>query len=45
MARMAANRPMGGRRGKDEVNTLRKPRERGCKPNGPTWQERQPTDP
>ena len=45
MAGITTNRPMGGRRGKDEVNRLRKPKERGSKPNRPTqlvgpWEER-----
>ena len=30
---------MGRIRGKDEVTGLEKPKKRGSKPNGPTWQE------
>ena len=39
MAGMTASRLMGRIRGKDEVNRPRKTKERGSKPNGPTWQE------
>lgn len=39
MIGMIARRPMGGIRGKDKVNGLRKPMERCGKPNTPTWQE------
>ena len=30
---------MGIIRGKDEISGPRKPKKRGSKPNGPTWQE------
>ena len=43
MAEMAANKLMGLIRDKGNVNGLGKPKERGSKPNGPTWQEWQPT--
>ena len=43
MAGMAANKLMGLIRDKGNVNGLGKPKERGSKPNGPTWQEWQPT--
>ena len=39
MAGIATNKPMGRMRGKDEVSGPRKPKKRGSKPNGPTWQE------
>ena len=39
MAKMKANRLMGTIRGKDKVNGPRKPKKRGNKPNGPTWQK------
>ena len=50
MARITASRPIGRIRGKDEVSMgrtrdkdevseSRKPKKRGSKPNGPTWQE------
>ena len=32
-------------RGKNKVNGPEKPKKRGNKPNGPTWQERQAADP
>ena len=38
MVGMIANRPIGTTRGKSKVNGLKKPKERGNKPNGPTWQ-------
>lgn len=38
MAGMTTSKPIGGIRGKDKVNGLRKP-------NGPTWQEQQPVGP
>ena len=37
MARMKAIRLVGGIKGKDKVNRSRKPKERGSKPNEPTW--------
>ena len=43
MVGMAANKLMGLIRDKGNVNGLGKPKERGSKPNGPTWQEWQPT--
>ena len=39
MARITTSRPMGIIRGKDEISGPRKPKKRGSKPNGPTWQE------
>ena len=39
MARIIANRPMGTIRDKEKVNGSKKPKKRGNKPNGPTWQE------
>ena len=41
MVEMAISRPMGliRGRGKGKVNGPRKPKDRGSKPNGPTWQE------
>ena len=37
MIGIIANRPMGRIRGKYEVNRPGKPKERGNRPNGPTW--------
>ena len=37
MAGMTVGRPMGRIRGKDEESGLEKPKERGYRPNGPTW--------
>ena len=45
MTGMAAKRPMGLIRGKVKVNESRKSKDRGNKPNGPTWQEWQPAGP
>ena len=39
MARITTNRPIGTTRSKSKVNGLGKLKERGNKPNGPTWQE------
>ena len=39
LAEITASKPMGRIRGKNEVSGLRKPKKRGSKPNGPTWQE------
>ena len=39
MVGMTISRPMGGIRGKDRINRLRKPKGKGSKSNGPTWQE------
>ena len=39
IAGMTTNWLVGGIKGKDRVNGLRKPKERGSKPYGPTWQE------
>jgi len=39
MAIMIASRLVGGIRGKDKVNGLRKPKERDSKHHGLTWQE------
>ena len=36
MVGMIVNRLIGGIRSKDKVNELKKPKERGSKPNGPT---------
>ena len=36
---MTASRHVGGIRGKDKINRLRKPKERGSKPKGLTWRE------
>ena len=36
VARIMASKPMRGIRGKDKINGLRKPKERGSKLNGPT---------
>ena len=48
MVGMIASRPMGGIRGKDRANGLRKSKERGSRLNGPTqptspWEERRIT--
>ena len=43
MIGMTAKRPIGITRGKSKVNGLGKPKERGNKPNGLTWQKLQPT--
>ena len=37
MAGMTVGRPMGRIRGKDEESEPEKPKERGYRPNGPTW--------
>ena len=39
LAEITASKPMGRIRGKDEVGGSRKPKKRGSKPNGLTWQE------
>ena len=39
MAGMTTNRPMSTIRGKDKVSGSKKPKKRGNKPNGPTWQK------
>ena len=36
---MVASRPIGTTRGKGKVNEPWKPKKRGKKSNGPTWQE------
>ena len=37
MAGMKAIRLVGGIKGEDKANRPRKPKERGSKPNEPTW--------
>jgi len=39
MVGITTNRPIGTTKGKSKVNGTRKLKERGNKPNGPTWQE------
>ena len=39
MTGMTTSRSMERIRGKDEVSRLRKPKEKGSKPNESTWQE------
>ena len=45
MIGMTASRPMGITIGKSKVNGPWKPKRRGNKSNGPTWQEQHPTSP
>jgi len=45
MTGMVASKPMRLIRGKAKVNESGKPKNRGSKPNGLTWQEWQPAGP